>query len=104
MQLFYEMLYACAGDECCKISNKRFEWAKKYFCQPSSQNIEPDGVENAGINAENVRNSEDNFDISFEGINPYIPQPYITCANLLYSIFFVIVQLFIVAFHLKCRK
>ena len=65
MQLFYEMLYACAGDECCKISNKRFEWAKKYFCQPSSQNIEPDSVENAGINAENVRNSEDNFDISF---------------------------------------
>lgn len=105
MQLFYEMVYSCSGEECCKITNKRFEWAKKYFCVSDSHNNEPAVIDNVATKAQKDIISETNSDISLKGImNPFLPQPYITCTNLLYATCFLIVQLFIVALHFKRRK
>ena len=109
MQLFYEMIYSCSGEECCKISSKRFEWAKKYFCPLESLD------ENSGASSD----SENEIEIApnrvyFEDysggsplkgmMTPFLSQPYITCTNLLYAICFFIVQLCIIALHLKRRK
>ena len=105
MQLFYEMIYSCSGDECCKISNKRFEWAKKYFCPSESQDSEPADIENETVDAPKRTIFEDYTGGTLNGMmNPFLSQPYITSTNLLYATCFLIVQVFIVALHLKRRK
>ena len=103
MQLFYEMIYSCSGDECCKISSKRFEWAKKYFCPPES--LEPVEIENEPVDTQKRIIFEDYSSGTLnEMMNPFFSQPYITCTNLLYATCFLIVQVFIVALHLRRRK
>ena len=98
------MIYSCSGDECCKISNKRFEWAKKYFCPLESQDSEPSDIENDTVDTPKRIIVEDYTSALNEMMNTSLSQPYITCTNLLYATCFLIVQAFIFALHLKRRK
>ena len=87
------MIYSCSGDECCKISSKRFEWAKKYFCPPES--LKPANIEKETVETPNRIIFEDFKAGTFNGmINPF----------LLYATCFLIVQIFIIALHSKRRK
>ena len=77
MQLFYEMIYSCSGDECCKISNTRFEWAKKYFCPLESQDSEPSDIENEAVDTPKRIIFEDYTGGAFNGMmNPFLSQSY----------------------------
>ena len=82
-----------------------FYGPRNIFCRSENQDSEPADIENETVDTPKRIISEDYTSGTLNGMmNPFLSQPYITCTNLLYATCFLIVQVFIVALHLKRRK